>query len=85
MVVSLSAMALIGVLGGTVWFVAELAHGSSQRKDDALGLVVTQAVLLAVTRRLTRGMMALWLGETAPEAELADRWLAEHGAPPGGA
>lgn len=85
MVVSLSAMALIGVLGGIAWFVAELSYGSSQKTDDALGLVVTQAVLLAVTRRLTRGMLALWLAETAPDAVLAERWLAEHGPTPGGA
>jgi hypothetical protein len=82
LVVSVSATALIGVIGGTVWLVAELLAESSNETDDAFWLVVTQAILLAVTRRLTRGMVALWLAETAPEADEVDRWLAESGATP---
>ncbi len=82
LVVSASAMSLIGVVGGTVWFVAELFASPSNEKGDALGLVVSQAIVLAVTRRLTRGMMALWFAESAPEADAADRWLAELGPAP---
>lgn len=69
-------MSLIGVIGGSVWLLVELVAGPSNEADDALGLVASQAIVLAVTRRLTRAMMALWLAESAPEAASAERWLA---------
>jgi hypothetical protein len=85
LVVSSSALALIGLLYGVAWLGVHAVAGPRDELGEVASIVLGNAVVLAVTRRLTRGMLALWLAESAPEADAADRWLAElQTAPDGG-